>query len=123
TTDLGFAVGTLGHLAGGQSVDEVRHVFWAGGLIIAAALGVVLWRRSVQLGPVTALGLFLSVFVLAGPVVHPWYVLWGFVPLAIGASSNTIRRIVAVGSVALVLLVLPGGVQPDVRALVGALVG
>jgi hypothetical protein len=123
TTDLGFAVGTLGHLATGQSVDEVRHVFWAGGLIVAAALGAVLWRRSIQLGPVTALGLFLSVFVLAGPVVHPWYVLWGFVPLAIGASSNAIRRIVAVGSVALVLLVLPGGVQPDVRALVGALLG
>lgn len=123
TTDLGFAVGTLGHLSGGQSVDEVRHVFWAGGLIIAAALGVVLWRRSIQLGPVTALGLFLSVFVLAGPVVHPWYVLWGFVPLAIGATSDAIRRIVAIGSVALVLLVLPGGVQPDVRALVGALLG
>jgi hypothetical protein len=123
TTDLGFAAGTLGHQISGQSVDQVRHVFWAGGLIIAAGLGVILWRRSVQLGTVTALGLCLAVFVLAGPVVHPWYLLWGIVPLAIGSSSEVIRRMVAVGSVALVLLVLPGSVQPDVRALVGALLG
>jgi hypothetical protein len=123
TTDLGWAYGTVLGTVNGQSTDATRHMFWLAGLVIAGLLTIIFWCRSQQLGPVVALGLSLSAVVLAGPVVHPWYLLWGIVPLATAATSPVIRRIVAVGSVALVLLVMPGGVQPGVAALIGAALG
>ena len=122
TTDLGWAAGTLAHDVGGVSVDQTRQVFWLLGIVAAAGVGVVLWRHSDRIGPVPALGLCLATFVLAGPVVHPWYLLWAIVPLA-AAPGAAIRRTVAIGSAVLVLLVLPGGVQPGLPALVGAVLG
>jgi alpha-1,6-mannosyltransferase len=104
------------------SVDGAMHAWWTIGLAAAACVIVGLWRRSTQLGPVAALGLSLGALVLLGPVVHPWYLLWAIVPLAV-SGSMAIRRAVAVLSVALVLFVLPGGVQPGIPALVGATVG
>ncbi|WP_319460908.1 polyprenol phosphomannose-dependent alpha 1,6 mannosyltransferase MptB [Micromonospora sp. RTP1Z1] len=123
TTDLGWAIGTVLHHVSGLGVEETRHKVWLAGLVVAAGFCLALWRRSERLGPVTALGLCLAVVVIAGPVVHPWYLLWAIVPLAAAARSAAMRRIVAVGSVALVLLVLPGGVQPSLPALAGALLG
>jgi len=61
--------------------------------------------------------------VVAGPVVHPWYLLWALVPLAAAARGDAMRRTVALGSIALVLLVLPGGVQPGLQAFIGAILG
>jgi hypothetical protein len=123
TTDLGYLFGTLAHWVSGASVDDVRRVFWLAGLVVAAVAALFLVAYSRRLGPVLALGVCLTVLVVAGPVVHPWYLLWAVVPLAAAASSILIRRIVAVGSVGLVLLVLPGGVKPGVAALVGAVLG
>jgi hypothetical protein len=123
TTDLGWAVGTALNRMTGLSVDHTRQVYWLGGLIVAAGVSLALWRRSERIGPVAALGLCLAVFVVAGPVVHPWYLLWAVVPLAAAARSTGVRRTVAIGSAALVLLVLPGGVQPGMLALIGAVLG
>jgi hypothetical protein len=123
TTDLGYVFGTLAHWVDGQSVDEVRRMFWLAGLLVAAGVGLFLIGYSGRMGPVLALGVCLTVLVVAGPVVHPWYLLWGVVPLAAAANSILIRQIVAVGSVGLVLLVLPGGVSPGVAALIGAVLG
>jgi hypothetical protein len=123
TTDLGWAVGSLLHRVIGLGVDQTRQGFWLAGLLVAAAASLVLWWRSERIGSVAALGLCLAAFVVAGPVVHPWYLLWAVIPLAAGARSRAVRRTVAVGSAALVLLVLPGGVQPGLPALVGAILG
>ncbi|MEU5725872.1 polyprenol phosphomannose-dependent alpha 1,6 mannosyltransferase MptB [Micromonospora sp. NPDC047738] len=123
TTDLGWAVGTVLHHLIGVGVEQTRHAVWLVGLVVAAGLCMALWRRSARIGPVTALGLSLAVVVIAGPVVHPWYLLWAIVPLAAAAGGTAIRRVVTAGSIALVLLVLPGGVQPGLPALVGALAG
>ncbi|MBY8875181.1 polyprenol phosphomannose-dependent alpha 1,6 mannosyltransferase MptB [Micromonospora sp. PLK6-60] len=123
STDLGWAVGTVLHRLRGLDVEEVRHAVWLVGLVVAAGACLVLWRRGGRHRPVGTLGLCLGVVVLAGPVVHPWYLLWALVPLAAGARDRATRRVVAAGSVALVLLVLPGGVQPSLPALAGALVG
>jgi hypothetical protein len=122
TTDLGYLAGRSLHWLGLASVDQTRHVFWLAGLAIAAALSALLVRRCARLGAVTALGLCLMVLVLLGPVVHPWYLLWGLVPLAT-AGSPTARRRVAAFSVVLVLLVLPGGVTPGLPALLAASTG
>jgi hypothetical protein len=123
TTDLGWITGTLLHHMDGPSVDETRQVFWLAGLVVAAGVTLVLWRRSQRIGPVAALGLCLAAFVVAGPVVHPWYLLWAVVPLAAASQSPMIRRTVAIGSAALLLLVMPGGIKPGVPAVIGAALG
>jgi hypothetical protein len=122
TTDLGSLTGEVTQWLGVATMDEAMHVWWFMGLASAVCVFVGLWRRSAQLGPVAALGLSLAAFVVLGPVVHPWYLLWAIVPLAV-AGSVPIRRAVAVLSVALVLFVLPGGVQPGMPALTGAVLG
>ncbi|MFJ6197437.1 polyprenol phosphomannose-dependent alpha 1,6 mannosyltransferase MptB [Micromonospora sp. NPDC092111] len=123
TTDLGWAAGTLLHRLGGVRVESTIQAFWLVGLAVAAGVSVALWRRAGRNGPVAALGLCLGAVVVSGPVVHPWYLLWAVLPLAAAARRTAIRRTVAIGSVALVLLVLPGGVQPGGHALLGAVLG
>ncbi|GAB3066477.1 polyprenol phosphomannose-dependent alpha 1,6 mannosyltransferase MptB [Micromonospora schwarzwaldensis] len=123
STDLGWAVGAVLHHVLGVDVEQARHVVWLVGLVIAAGVCLLLWRRSERIGPVAALGCCLGVVVLASPVVHPWYLLWALLPLAAAARGTAARRWVAAGSVGLVLLVLPGGVQPSLPAVLGALLG
>ncbi|MFU8850767.1 polyprenol phosphomannose-dependent alpha 1,6 mannosyltransferase MptB [Micromonospora sp. SL1-18] len=123
TTDLGWAAGTLLHHLNGLAVEPTVRVFWLVGLVLAAGVSLALWRRAAGIGPVAALGLCLAVLVLAGPVVHPWYLLWAVVPLAAAARGVLMRRGVTVGSVVLVLVVLPGGVQPGLPAFLGAVLG
>lgn len=123
TTDAGWAAGTLLHRLSGLTVEHTVRAFWVGGLVVAAAVSLILWRRAARIGPVTALGLCLAVVVLAGPVVHPWYLLWALVPLAAAARGAALRRAMAIGSVVLVLVVLPGGVQPGLPAFLGAALG
>jgi hypothetical protein len=123
TTDLGFVAGTLSQWLGVADIDQVRRTFWLVGLVLAAVAALFLIAYSGRVGPVLALAVCLTVLVVAGPVVHPWYLLWGVVPLAAAATSTLVRRIVAVGSVVLVLSVLPGGVTPGVAAFVGAFLG
>jgi hypothetical protein len=122
TTDLGSLTGRVAQWLGVATVDEAMRVCWLAGLATAVCLCVGLWRRSAQYGPVAALGLSLAAFVVLGPVVHPWYLLWAIVPLAV-AGSMSVRRAVAVLSAALVLFVPPGGVEPGIPALVGAVLG
>jgi hypothetical protein len=121
TTDLGNLTGRLGEWSGVATLDQAMHAWWLIGLVAACCVFAGLWR-STQFGPVAALGLSLAAFVLLGPVVHPWYLLWAIVPLA-AAGSTSVRRAVAVLSAALVMFVLPGGVQPGVPALTGAVLG
>jgi hypothetical protein len=123
TTDLGWAVGTVLHHVSAVSVDATRHAFWLAGILVATGLSVVLWWRRERYGEVATLGLCLAVFVIAGPVVHPWYLLWAVVPLGAAAQSTAIRKAVVTISAALVMLVLPGGVQPGLAALIGAVLG
>nr|WP_240940005.1 polyprenol phosphomannose-dependent alpha 1,6 mannosyltransferase MptB [Planosporangium flavigriseum] len=122
TTDLGNVTGRLTEWLGLASLDQAMHAWWTVGLVAAGCVIVGLWRYSAQLGPVTALGLSLGVLVVLGPVVHPWYLLWAIVPLAV-AGSERIRRGVAVMSAVLVMFVLPGGVTPSVEAFTGAALG
>ncbi|MFD2765336.1 polyprenol phosphomannose-dependent alpha 1,6 mannosyltransferase MptB [Micromonospora eburnea] len=123
TTDLGWAAGSLLHRLNGLAVEHTIRAFWLAGLVLAAGVNLVLWRRVARIGPVAALGLGLAALVLTGPVVHPWYLLWALVPLAAAARGAGTRRAVAVGTVVLVLVVLPGGVQPGLSAALGAVLG
>jgi alpha-1,6-mannosyltransferase len=88
--------------------DPVLKVVLALGLLAGAAVaGVLLWRTP-TLGPARAAGFALLAVALLLPVVQPWYVLWGVLPLAAVAGR---RLAPALGALCLVLalLVWPSG--------------
>jgi alpha-1,6-mannosyltransferase len=99
TTGLGVA------LPGG---DAVLDAVLAAGLLAGAAVAAVLLWRTPRLGPARAAGLALLAVALLLPVVQPWYVLWGLLPLA---AAVTRREAAALGAFCLVLalLVWPSG--------------
>jgi alpha-1,6-mannosyltransferase len=99
TTGLGVA------LPGG---DAVLDAVLAAGLLGGAAITAVLLWRTPRLGPARAAGLALLAVALLLPVVQPWYVLWGVLPLA---TAVTRREAAALGAFCLVLalLVWPSG--------------
>jgi hypothetical protein len=96
-------LGTL--LPGG---DATLEVVLALGLLVGAGLAAWLLWRTPSLGPVRAAGLALLAVALLLPVVQPWYVLWGVLPLAAVLRG---RQAAAVGALCLVLalLVWPSG--------------
>ena len=78
------------------------------GLLAGAAVAAVLLWRTPSLGAVRAAGWALLAVSLLLPVVQPWYVLWGVLPLAAVLRG---RQAAAVGALCLVLalLVWPSG--------------
>lgn len=88
-TALGMLAGKLGEYLGlGYHVDGTVAVFRTVGEVLTVA--VIGWlvltsdRRSIARG----LGLALLVVVVLGPVLQPWYLLWGFTILAAAGLSR-----------------------------------
>ena len=111
-TGVGTAVGSL---------DAVL----VAGLVVAALVCGGLLLAADRVGPLRALGLTLLVVSVLLPVVQPWYLLWGVVPLAtvLGARGAT-----ALGAACLVLCltVAPSGrsvVRPPLYGLPTLLAG
>jgi hypothetical protein len=92
TTGLGTLLGLL---------EPVLLLGLLAGAAVAAGL---LWRVRGPLG----LGLALLAVALLLPVVQPWYVLWGVLPLA-AAAGPRLAAAVGAGSLVLALLVQPSG--------------
>lgn len=82
------------------------------GLLVGAGVAAWLLWRTPSLGPVRAAGLALLVVALLLPVVQPWYVLWGVLPLAAVLRG---RQAAALGALCLVLALL---VWPSGRSVV-----
>jgi hypothetical protein len=84
------------------------------GLLVSAIGVVVLMWRAPQLGTARACGLALAIVVACGPIVLPWYALWGGIVLA--AVGHRIERgLLIFASVVLTLTVEPSGsVMPDI---------
>lgn len=108
-TGFGVAVGNFL-----QNVGLVQTPTATYRLVIAAALGVtgivalVLLLRTPHIGILRALGLTLVAAVALGPIVQPWYLLWGLVLLAAVGGERTTLALGAL-SIALCLAVLPNG--------------
>ncbi len=83
-----------------------------GYLITAVAVAYLLWRAP-KIGTTRALGLALAVVVAFGPIVLPWYALWGVVVLA--AAGRRIERGFAIFSCVLLSFVVhpSGAAMPD----------
>ncbi len=88
------------------------------GLAIAAVLCVrLLWTvYRGRLDPITGMAAGLGAVVLLGPVVHPWYVLWGLIPLAATRALPRYRRALLAASAVLAVVVPPTGADFNFRA-------
>lgn len=110
TTDLGGLLGA-------------REALWAAGLLLAGVITLFLLHRvGAGSDMVAACGLALVAFVVLSPVVHVWYLLWGFVPLA-AAGSDRARRAVAYASPVLVLFAPPNDAPTGVPMVLGGVLG
>jgi hypothetical protein len=123
TTDFGYWTGLLTEKLGWATGDQMLTVWRMAGLAAAGATCLWLLRLYHNRGPVVGLGLGLGAVLVLGPVVHPWYLLWAIVPLAASTRSVRIRRAVIGVSIAMVVMVLPGGVQPSFDVFLGAALG
>jgi hypothetical protein len=93
----------------------------AGRSQLAGCRGAGRIRRA---NPVWALGVALTALTALSPVVQPWYLLWGFVPLAAAAAHRPrVRWFVIVASVALLYYLLPFGGGPINPLTAGSVVG
>jgi hypothetical protein len=122
TTTLGQFTGLLGQLLGAGNHMDGAIAAWrgAGGLVAVLVCAALLWR-SRRIGPVAALGMGLIAVVALGPVVQPWYLLWGFVVLAAASTDANVRALVAGGSAVLALVLMPRGGPLDPRDIVEAI--
>jgi hypothetical protein len=108
-TGIGVALGwVLERLGLVESIGKTLHVVLALGMILAAGLALLLLARAPQVGAVRALGLALVAVVILGPVVQPWYLLWGIVLLAAVVGERAHYALAAL-SIALCLALMPNG--------------
>jgi alpha-1,6-mannosyltransferase len=108
-TGLGTLIGKLVNGVGfGMHVTTIVSATRWVGLLAAALIAVWLLLRADGAGILWGVGLTLLAFGALGPVVQPWYLVWGLVALAPVAEGRTRAAIVAVSAV-FSFLGLPGG--------------
>jgi hypothetical protein len=112
STDLGLLLGAAGWP---EPMQIIRTVAAVAGCLLAG------WALLRAPNPVAGLGLALGSIILLGPVVHPWYLLWAFVPLA--AGLHRVPPAAVWGSVGLSLFLLPTGAPGYPGAVVAATIG
>ncbi len=102
----GFVAGAVFGAGSGQTVLSAGRV--AGLVLIACAVAVVLGRQlRGSVSAVMALGMMMSVIVVLGPVVQPWYLLWAVLPLAACLPRGPWRTRIAAVVAVFALLVPP----------------
>jgi alpha-1,6-mannosyltransferase len=89
--------------------DPVIAGFRLAGQVATALVLLRLWLRAGRDGWVRALGLSLLVVVFLGPVVQPWYVLWGLTVLATTRIDRRIWLVGTAGSFWLSMMIAPQG--------------
>jgi len=120
STDVGLLIGYPMNWLGVATLDGVIGACRAVGLAAALVAIAVAVFRARRLGPLYALGLALTALVVLGPILHPWYLLWGFVPLALAAPDGLVRRLVVVASTGGAFLLMPDGERRPTEMVAGA---
>jgi hypothetical protein len=120
STDAGLLLGYPMRWLGIATLDGVVGACRSVGLAVALVAIAVALARSRRLGPLYALGLALTALAVLSPVVHPWYLLWGFVPLALTAPDGRVRRLVVAASAAGAFVLMPDGDRRPTQLLAGA---
>jgi len=108
-TGIGMVLTSLAHLVGiNVALSTVLAVTRTLGLLAAVGLGVLLLLQADRIGSVKALGLTLLAFVVLGPVVQPWYLVWGIVLLST-VATGILRTTIVVLTAISPFIGLPGG--------------
>lgn len=119
----GYLAGAVFGPESGQAMISSARI--AGVVLILCGIAVVL-NRQLRGGvfEVTALGLMMSVIVVLGPVIQPWYLLWAVLPLSacLPVGKWRTRVAVLVGVFALLVPPLAGNFAGRVPELVLAYV-
>jgi hypothetical protein len=130
TTNAGQWLGQLAAALGVADAADVLALCRTAGVIAALLIAAWALLRALAPGrirpanPVWALGLTLTAFAALSPVVQPWYLLWGFVPLAAAAAHRPrVRWFMIVVSVALLFYLLPFGGGPINPLSAGSIAG
>ena len=104
----------------GHETEVLNLVRTAGALTTVVGVAYLLWRAP-KIGTVRACGFALALVVALGPIVLPWYVLWGLIVLA--AVGRRIERGFAIfASVVLSVVVQPSGSSMPDWVLMAAVV-
>ena len=91
------------------SENPVIVAFRLGGQVLTAAVVCRLWLLAGRGGWMRGLGLSLLAVVFLGPVVQPWYVLWGLTVLAATTLARRTWLVAAGGSFWLSMMIAPQG--------------
>jgi hypothetical protein len=104
----------------GHDTEVLSLVRTAGAITTVVGVAYLLWRAP-KIGTARACGFALALVVALGPIVLPWYVLWGLVILA--AVGRRIERGFAIfASVVLSITVQPSGSSMPDFVLMAAVV-
>lgn len=117
-TALAGASGGIGMLLGlGNHTDALLILTKLVGYGIAGVVCVrLLWASfKGRIEPMTGLGITLGALALFGPVLHPWYLLWALVPLALSTNDHRFRTTAASISAAVALVTPPTGSGYELR--------
>lgn len=119
----GYLAGAVFGPESGQAMISAARV--AGLVLILCGVAVVVHRQlRGGISEVTSLGMMMSLIVVLGPVIQPWYLLWAVLPLAACLPEGTWRTRIAVlaGVFALLVPPLAGDFTGRVPELVAAYV-
>lgn len=119
STDFGLLAGQVGRLAGLGDHTEATLALARGLFVVPMVLIIVVLLLAClrgRLDPLTGTGAGLVTFVLLSPVVHPWYLFWGLLPLVATRAMPRYRRAMLLLSAFLALVVPPTGADFIFRA-------
>lgn len=123
STAVGVITGFGGVLLGlGDHTTAVLSLTQPAGQAIAAfiALRMLIAAYTGRLPAIGALGVSLGAIVLLWPVVQPWYLLWGVLPLAAWATRPAFRVPAIVTTSVVSIIQMPNGAEYQVITIVEA---
>ena len=125
STSLGVGAGRAGLLLGlgdhsQAAIDVMQPVGTAVGILIGLVIMWQSWRGRIP--PILGLGISLGAFVLLGPVIQPWYLLWAALPLAAATADARYRMTTVWLTAVFAVIIMPNGGTIPVFTIVQAVV-